>query len=264
VSLAGKIALVTGASRGIGKAIALELARAGAAVAVVARSVEASGPRGGSIHATVDEIRGLAGGRAHAIRADLALESDVLRAAREALDAFGRVDVLVNNAAYLARSTFATLAVLSPESWQRQLAVNLTAPFLLTRALAPGMRERGEGRILNITSSAARASRADVLGGKRPLVYGPSKAALNRLTELLASELRDANVMVAALDPGSVRSEIFAIAAGDLGVAPEGSHGVEVPARAVAYLASCPDPMRYSGQLLSARNLAEERGFLSA
>ena len=164
--------------------------------------------------------------------------------------------MLVNNAAYLARSTFTTLAELDAASWQRQLALNLTAPFVLARAVAPDMASRRWGRIVNVTSVAAVASGADVFSGKRPLAYGPSKAGLNRLTALLAGELGPAGITVVALDPGAVRSETYELAAGDLGVARDGSLPVSVPARAIAHLVSCPDAAPYAGRIVAAREIA--------
>ena len=263
MTLKGKVALVTGSSRGIGKAIALELARQGADLVVTARSTEPGGSRPGTIHATAEEIRA-AGRPAHAVRADLSLREDVERLAAESLEAFGRIDVLVNNAAYLGRSTFTTLWEISAESWARQLFVNLTAPFLLCRALAPVMKELGGGRIINVTSGAAQSGSSEQLGGRSPLVYGPSKAGLNRLTEVLAGDLREANISVVALDPGAVRSETYEMAAPGLGLTDDRAQPVEVPARAVGFLASCENPMCYSGKLVTAAEIAAEHGLLPA
>ena len=257
MSLAGKVGLVTGSSRGIGKAIATELARQGADIVVTARSTQPGGSRPGTIHETVDAIRAT-GRRALAVRADLSQQVDIENLVAEAMNTFGRVDILVNNAAYMGRSTFTTVWDVGVESWHRQLFVNLTAPFLLCKALAPSMRDHGGGRIINITSGAAELSSVEGYGGKWPLVYGPSKAGLNRLTSVLGRDLQAQNIVIVALDPGTVRTETYEMASPAMGLRSDRAQPVDIPAKAVVYLADCEDPMRYSGKVLRATDIVAE------
>jgi citronellol/citronellal dehydrogenase len=147
----GKIAIVTGASRGIGKAIALGYAREGAAVVVAARSETAPSERlPGSIHETVEQIEAL-GGRAIAVRCDVTDEGSVNAMVQAALVEFGRVDVLVNNAAVDFPSKVADMQL---KRWEVVFRVGLTGPFLCCRAVLPAMIERGGGSIVNISSQA--------------------------------------------------------------------------------------------------------------
>ena len=186
-TLTGKVALVTGSSSGTGAAIALELARQGAAVAVHCRS-------------RMDDAETIArriveaGGRAKAFRADLAHDSATQALAGEVVGALGPVQILVNNAGPFADAPFGTLR---PETWDAVMAANLKAPYLLTQALAPGMERAGWGRIVNIgaTSGFVRSHS----------VYGLAKAALLTLTESLALELAP-NVTVNAVVPSQIAS----------------------------------------------------------
>lgn len=211
MQLKGRVALVTGASRGIGRATAIALAQRGAAVVVAARTLEAgSGRLAGSLQETVERIEA-AGGEAFPITCDLNAVEQVPDLATSALAWRGRVDVLVNNAAFLGKATFHSLDELSLANWQRQLNVNLTAPMLLIQALAPAMRSSGGGVIVNITSAAAEMHEGEVPG----FAYGATKAALNRMTLALARDLRPNGVAVFTVDPGYVRTEVAEQAAAD-------------------------------------------------
>jgi NAD(P)-dependent dehydrogenase (short-subunit alcohol dehydrogenase family) len=202
--LDGRVALVTGASRGIGRHIAVELAGRGVAVAIAARTVRAgSGRLAGSLQETADAVRAR-GGEALAIACDLDDIERVGDLATQALGWKGHVDVLVNNAAFLGKATFHSIDELSLPNWQRQLNVNVSAPLFLAKALVPGMRDLDEGAIVNITSAAGDLQEGDVPG----IAYGATKAALNRLTLALARDLRSDGIGVLAVDPGHVRTEI--------------------------------------------------------
>ncbi len=197
MKLAGKVAIVTGSSRGIGKEIALVFAREGAGVVVTART-ETEDPRlPGTIHDTVAEIEA-AGGRALAVRADALSEEEISAVASRALEAFGRIDILVNNAAAAAHSM--PLHDLPVKRWDLVMDVNVRGYFMFIKAVAPSMIERGAGNIINISSGAGDMKR-EPSGGGLFLAYGISKAAINRMTLGLSSELEGHGIAVNALGP---------------------------------------------------------------
>jgi NAD(P)-dependent dehydrogenase (short-subunit alcohol dehydrogenase family) len=233
MQLSGRVALVTGASRGIGRATALALGGRGAAVVLAARSLDPGGRLPGSLQETARALRA-AGAEALPVRCDLADPDGIAQLAETALRWRGHVDVLVNNAAFLGTATFHQLDELSLVNWQRQLNVNVTAPLALCKALAPAMRSHGGGVIVNITSSAADMAEGDVPG----IAYGATKAALNRLTLALARDLRPAGIAVFAVDPGYVRTEVAERAAAHPGwdIDIETAHPPEVAASAIAEL----------------------------
>lgn len=195
----GKIAIVTGASRGIGKAIALGFARQGAAVVVAARSESAPNERlPGSIHDTVAEIESL-GGRGLAVRCDVTNEADVAAMVQATLEAFGRIDVLVNNAAV----DFPSPVTETPlKRWDIVMRVNATGPFLCAKAVLPAMIGQRQGSIINISSQAATERGSGTVGYSA--AYAASKAALDRFTWALAAEVGKYNIAVNALKPAGV------------------------------------------------------------
>jgi citronellol/citronellal dehydrogenase len=233
MQLAGRVALVTGASRGIGRATALALGARGAAVVLAARTLEPGGRLPGSLEETARAIRA-AGGQALEVACDLGDPGRVAELAETALRWKGSVDVLVNNAAFLGKATFHPLDELSLVNWQRQLNVNVTAPLALSKALVPAMRAHGGGVLVNVTSSAADLVEGDVPG----IAYGATKAALNRLTLALARDLRPDGITVFAVDPGYVRTEVSEQAATHPGwdIDIDTAHPPEVAARAIAEL----------------------------
>jgi NAD(P)-dependent dehydrogenase (short-subunit alcohol dehydrogenase family) len=184
----GKVALVTGASSGAGAHIARELARQGARVAVNYRRSAADAER---VVRTIRE----AGGEAAAFQADVALGADVRRLVGDVAAALGPVDVLVNNAGPFADTPFRTLA---ETDWDAIMNANLRAVYLLSQLVAPGMAQRGWGRIINLgaTSGLVRSHS----------VYGLAKAALLHLTESLAVELAP-HITVNAVVPSQIASE---------------------------------------------------------
>ncbi len=198
--LKGQVAVVTGASRGIGEAIARRYAMEGAKVVVSARTVsEGDHYLPGTITETVARINE-AGGEALAVKADLASAEDRHNLIRAAEEAFGGVDILVNNAAI---TYFIPVADFPEKRFRLMMDVQVWAPFELSQLVLPGMRERGRGWILNISSHAA-IHPEKTLGGRGGTVYGMCKAALERFTTGLAQELYDENIGVNVISPGLV------------------------------------------------------------
>jgi NAD(P)-dependent dehydrogenase (short-subunit alcohol dehydrogenase family) len=189
--LSGRVAVVTGGSSGIGRAMATALGRAGAAVVVVAR-------RPGPLAETVAELAAL-GVRAAAVAADLADRSAVRAAAEEAIGWYGEPDILVNAAAVNRRPP---LPQLTDDDWDVTLAANLTAPFLLGQRFGPVMAARGWGRIINVTSQ--QAFRAYGASG----AYGVSKAGLTALTRSQAEAWSRRGVCCNAIAPGVVHTPL--------------------------------------------------------
>jgi NAD(P)-dependent dehydrogenase (short-subunit alcohol dehydrogenase family) len=190
--LDGQVALVTGGGRGIGRAIALALSVAGAAVAVCARTSS-------QLAETVQLIE-RQGGRALALPADVADRHAVEAMIEQAERALGPIDTLVNDAAIGGPA--GPFAETDPDAWWEVQVINLRGPVYCSRAVLPGMIRRGRGRIINISSGAGFAA--------WPLVsaYAVSKAALFRLSENLAAETRDQGIAVFAIDPGLVHTDM--------------------------------------------------------
>ncbi|MDW8807620.1 SDR family oxidoreductase [Streptomyces scabiei] len=186
-SLDGRVAVVTGGSSGIGRAIASALARAGASVVIVAR-------KEAELKATVDELTA-DGCRAARVSGDLSTRAGVRAAAELAVEAFGEPDILVNSAGVNLRPP---LGELGEDVWDITMALNLDAPFLLGQRFGPGMAERGYGRIIHITSQ--QAHRAFVRSG----AYGVSKGALESLARSQAEEWSPHGVTCNTLVPGFV------------------------------------------------------------
>jgi NAD(P)-dependent dehydrogenase (short-subunit alcohol dehydrogenase family) len=195
----GKIAIVTGASRGIGKAIALGYARLGATVVVAARSETAPSERlPGSIHETVDQIEAL-GGRALAVRCDVTDEASVNAMVEATLAEFGRVDILVNNAAVDFPSKVIDMPL---KRWEVVFRVGLTGPFVCCRAVLPLMIAQGGGSIINISSHAGSERGTGTVGYSA--AYAATKAGLDRFTFALAAEVGRHNIAVNGVMPSKV------------------------------------------------------------
>ena len=239
MELDGRIALVTGASRGVGRAIALELAQRGADLVLSARTDSEPVPdMPGTLAETAAAVRDL-GRAAHVVPADLSDPGSVEAMAVGALAWRGRVDVLVSNAAFMGRAAYHSLDEMDLKNFVRQLTVNLTASFVLSKALVPAMRANGGGVIVTITSGAGTIGSYDTPG----IAYGTTKAALNRLTTLLARDLEDDDITVFGLDPGYTRTTLVERTAAQVGLDATTAHPPEVPARAVADLVEA-DPDR--------------------
>jgi len=238
VELKDKIALVTGAARGIGRAIALELARSGASVAVVDIDEQAAAAVSG-------ELASL-GVRAKAYRCDVSDLAEVEKMAGECLQDFGRVDILVNNAG-ITRDTL--LLRMKEEEWDLVLRVNLKSAFNCTKALSRNMLKQKSGRIVNISSVVG------LMGNAGQANYAASKAGLIGFTKSLAREFASRGITVNAVAPGFIQTEMTASLSDEAKARladqiPLGSLGMpEDVAAAVAFLAS--DKARYiTGQVI--------------
>ncbi len=226
-TLAGRIALVTGASQGIGRACALELAKAGATVALAARNVEKLGEVAAEIAA--------AGGTAQAFALDVSSEESIKECAKTVIAQFGAVHILVNNAG-ITRDILALR--MKKKDWDDVLMTNLTGAFLLTQAVMSSMVKGRWGRIINITSVVGETGQAGQAN------YAASKAGLIGLTKSLARELASRTVTVNAIAPGYIETAMTAVLTDDQKNAmtqhiPLGRVGTDMDiAHAVAFLAS--------------------------
>jgi citronellol/citronellal dehydrogenase len=250
VDLKDKVALVTGASRGIGAATAVALAAAGADVACAARSTAAAPKRvPGTLDDTVARIEAL-GGKAVAVPADLAVDDDVVAMVRTVVENFGRVDVLVNNAGV----TFFGDLDIDLARYDVTLAINLRAPLIATREVAPIMATNGGGAILNVSSLAA------VLPQPKILAYGIAKAGLERLSVDAAQLLQGDGTAVNCLRVDmAVASEGFV--ANTPGMDRTGWESCEAAADAIVWMLR--QPATYTGQIESLFDL-RQRGLLSS
>ena len=196
-----KVVLVTGASRGIGEAIAVRLAMEGARVVVSARTAEEGDSKlPGTLAATVARIRD-AGGEATAIKADLSSEADRERLVKEAVDAYGDIDILVNDAAV---TFFIPVETFPKKRFDLMMEVQVWAPFHLSQLVLPAMRQKKSGAIINISSGAGIHPKPPYNRRGGGTVYGMCKAALERFTTGLASEVYDDNIAVNVVSPGLV------------------------------------------------------------
>jgi 3-oxoacyl-[acyl-carrier protein] reductase len=190
--LTGKVAIVTGASRGIGHAVALELARGGAAILLAARTDKACEPVAAAIRRE--------GGSAETIASDVSRYTDAQRLAETALEHFGRIDILVNNAGVI--EPISTLETCEPDAWTQNIVVNLVGVFHCLRAILPRFRQSGGGIIINLSSGAAH----------RPLegwsAYCAAKAGVAMLTRSVALEAGDSGVRVYGFQPGVVDTDM--------------------------------------------------------
>ncbi|MEO8607409.1 MAG: glucose 1-dehydrogenase [Chloroflexota bacterium] len=189
--LSGKVAIVTGASRGIGQAIAERLAEAGAKVVLSSRKQEGLDPVAAGIKAK--------GGEAIAVAAHNGEKAALQALAKAALDSFGRIDILVNNAA--TNPHFGTLLEAEDSMWQKTIEVNLMGNVWLTQAVVPSMRQNGGGKIINV------ASVNGLRPGKMQGIYSITKAGIISLTQTLAMELGSDNIQVNAIAPGLVKTK---------------------------------------------------------
>lgn len=214
MKLEGKIAIVTGASRGIGWEIALGFADEGADLVVCARD-------GARLERLVGEIE-RRGRRALAVKADVAVVPDVERLVEQTLAGFGRVDVLCNNAGVLHRGR---VDELDPAQWDEMVAVNLRGPFLCSRAVLPYMKRQDYGRIVDMSSGSAINCTPGFSA------YSASKAALNALSRTLANEVAGFNILVNAMSPGFLKTDMN----------PEGTRSPSAAVPTAVDLASLPD-----------------------
>ncbi|MEZ5364388.1 MAG: SDR family NAD(P)-dependent oxidoreductase [Bryobacterales bacterium] len=190
-SLEGHVAVITGASKGLGRSMAEALARRGAAVALVARNLEL-------LEEVAESIRS-EGGKAEVIEADVTEEAAVAEVHRQVEEALGVCDILINNAGINNRKAIDDFSL---EEWNEILGVNLTGPFLCSRAFVPGMKKKKWGRILNMTSIMSHVSLPNRTG------YSTTKAGLIGFTKSLALELAPHGVTVNGISPGPFATEM--------------------------------------------------------
>ncbi|MFZ0664628.1 MAG: SDR family oxidoreductase, partial [Acidimicrobiales bacterium] len=266
-----RVALVTGASRGIGRAAAIALAQSGLDVAIAARSVH----RGeglddsdvgegrvlpGSLDETATEVEA-AGARALKLKADLHDHSSLGAACRNVLDAWGRIDVLVNNAVDTGPGSMLPFLDLTIAQLERKLMANVVSQAVMIKAVLPSMLEAGSGVIIDVSSHVATGDpTAPVGSGGWGIAYAASKAAFHRFAPILSVELGDRGIRIYNVDPGYVETERQKINAAALGL--EGRYPgapPSVPASVVAWLATSPEADALNGQVILAQRFAREK-----
>jgi 3-oxoacyl-[acyl-carrier protein] reductase len=256
--LEGKVALVTGSSRGIGKGIALCLAEDGCDVVVGARSDASAANPLGSIEKTASEIEAL-GRRALALKLDVTRDDEVKDAIDAALRAFGHIDIVVNNAAKMGveGGDFWGGSIETMDSYYQ---TNLRAPFMITQLVGPIMEKQGGGAIFNITSAGANSPAPPQPGwtpspGRTFVGYGITKAAMNRWVAGVAGELSMRNIAIIAIDPGLTVVERN-IANPRVSVDYSRANTPETSGRAIAFLAR--DAMAYTGRVFESSKVVAE------
>ncbi|MFN0073537.1 MAG: SDR family NAD(P)-dependent oxidoreductase [Chloroflexota bacterium] len=256
--LVGKVALITGSSRGIGKGIALCLAEDGADIVVCARSDSAAANPLGSIETTAREIETL-GRRALAVKLDVTNDDDVRGAVSTALTTFGRIDIVVNNAG-ITGMPGAEFWGGTPDELDEYYRTNLRAPFIITQIVGPIMEKHGGGAIFNISSGAAVSPSPPQPGwtpspGRVYVGYGITKAGMNRWVAGVAGDLSTRNIAIIAIDPGLTVVERN-IANPRPSVDYSQANTPETSGRAIAFLAR--DAMAYTGQVLKSSDVVAE------
>ena len=249
--LRDKIAIVTGSSRGIGKAIALALAREGAHIVVAART-EIENPRlPGTIYKTAEEVQQL-GQRALALRTDVGDEQSVEEMIQRTLKEFGKVDILVNNAATGSPTQLVDIPV---KRWDLITRINLRGTFLCTKGVLPNMMKRREGSIINLSSIVSTLISEVVTGIKTGIAYDVTKAGIDRFTFGLAEELKEYNIAANALRPHHTASEGWSLWNPD--VDKSGWQKPEMWGRYAVFLAA-QDAKTLTGKTLLAKELEKE------
>ncbi|OGO39496.1 MAG: hypothetical protein A2W35_15945 [Chloroflexi bacterium RBG_16_57_11] len=242
--LSQKVCLVTGSSRGLGRALSLEFARLGARLVINSRQSSAD-----ALADTERQIRAL-GAQVLSIVADVSLRADVERLAGEALARFGGVDVLVNNASALGPTPMPYLTDYPIDDFELVMRTNLIAPFMLSRALLGQMLARNSGSIINLSSDAG------VVGYPTWGAYGVSKAALDQLTRTWAAELEDTGVRINSVDPGDMNTAMKRLSEPDADPSQWPDPETRLPV--FVYLAS-DQSIGVSGQRFSAAEFKPER-----
>lgn len=193
LNLENKVAIITGGGRGIGKATAIALAREGVRIVVAARTMS-------EIEAVAKEIQKM-GGTALAIKTDVSKEQEVQNMVEKTIEAFGRVDILVNNAAVNIMPK--SIVDLTLDEWDWLMSINLTGVFLCSKYVLKRMIDQKSGKIVNVSSVGGRR------GGKGRAPYRPSKAAIINLTECIAAEVKEHNINVNAICPSATVTKMI-------------------------------------------------------
>lgn len=269
-----KVAFITGASRGIGRETALAFARAGYDLAISARTLEegethahaltdAEGrPLAGSLASTAAAVRAL-GREVLVLRMDLLDEASVRGAAAPVLAHYGQVDVLVNNAIHQGSDLNLPFMALGGETLQRVFQGYVMAPVVLTQCLLPAMIARGGGTVINVTSGAGESDPPVAAGkGGWGYAYGAGKAAVSRLSGVLAAEFGEQGIRAFTINPGVVTTEALRATIGDKGVLAmrKGVAPPEVPAAVMCWLATQPEADRFQRRTVQAQAFALEHG----
>lgn len=270
------IALVTGASRGIGKAISIHLARAGFDVAIGARTrhegeerehsstVAASNtrPLPGSLSSTAVLVE-REGRRALPVYLDLLDRTTLGAAVATVLERWERIDVLVNNGRYVGPGHMDRLLDTPVELLDRHLEANVMAPVILTKLVLPQMVDRAQGMVINLASSSGAMDPPRPAGeGGWGLGYGMSKGALHRLAGMLAVELGDRGILAFNLSPGFIATERIALDMAEFGFTPSSGAPPDVVGAVAAWLATAPEARERNGQWVEAQDVCRELGLL--
>lgn len=270
-----KVAFITGASRGIGKAVAVDLAASGYDVAITARTVNAGeqrehsstlaqsddSPLPGSLSETAALVRA-AGREALPVPADLLDQASLGAAAAVVLERWGRVDVLVHNGRYIGPGHMDRFMDTPIELLQRQMQANVMAPLILNKMILPSMIDQGGGSIVNITSASGYADPTEPAGrGGWGMGYGLSKGAFQRVAGFLDVELRDQGIRAYNVQPGLIATERIAQDMAKFGIANVGAPA-EVVAKVVTWLLTDPDGPSFSGLNVEAQWFCHDRKLL--
>jgi NAD(P)-dependent dehydrogenase (short-subunit alcohol dehydrogenase family) len=270
-----KVAFITGASRGIGKACALELADAGYRIAITARTVQEGeqrehsstlrgsdlSPLPGSLQGTVGLIEER-GGTAMAIPADLLDAASLGAAVATVLERWGRIDIVVHNGRYIGPGHMDQFLDTPIELIRKQLEGNFFAPLIINKLVLPSMVARGEGTIVNITSGSGYGDPTKPAGnGGWGMGYGTSKGAFHRVAGFLAVELGDKGIRCFNVQPGLIATERIGQDMAKFGITNQGAP-MEVMGRVVRWLCTEPDADQYSGRNIEAQYFCHEKGLL--
>ena len=270
-----KVAFITGASRGIGKACALELAAAGFRVAITARTVQEGeqrehsstlkdsdlSPLPGSLMGTVELIQ-KEGGTAMAVPADL-LDSPSLGAAvATVLERWGRIDVVVHNGRYIGPGHMDLFMDTPIELLRKQVEGNLFAPLIINKLVLPQMIERGDGIIVNITSGSGYGDPTEPAGkGGWGMGYGISKGAFHRVAGFISAELGDKGIRCFNVQPGLIATERIGQDMAKFGIQNNGAP-MEVMGKVVRWLCTDPEAEQFNGRNIESQFFCHERGLL--
>jgi NAD(P)-dependent dehydrogenase (short-subunit alcohol dehydrogenase family) len=272
-----RVALVTGASRGIGKTVAVHLAQAGFDVAIGARTLHEgeerehsstlkrsiTNPLPGSLDSTAALIE-QTGRQALSVYLDLLDRASLGAAVATVLERWGRVDVLVNNGRYVGPGHMDSFLDTPIDLHEKHLEANVLAPIILTKLVLPQMLERGEGYIVNVASGAGASDPPAAAGqpGGWGLGYGMSKGALHRLAGILTVELGDRGIVAYNLSPGFVATERIAIDMGTFGFDASKGAPPDVVGAVVAWLVTTPEGRALTGTWVEAQDTCRELGLL--
>ena len=274
--MADKVAFVTGASRGIGKGIALELAEAGYDLALTARTVHAgeahehsstlkrsdTTPLPGSLDETAELVRA-AGRRCMTVPADLLEHPSLVTAADTVLAEWGRIDVLVNNGRYVGPGHMDFILDTPIRILRDHFEANVLAPVVLIKAIVPHMVEGGGGTVINITSGAGYNDPPAPAGaGGWGLGYGASKGALHRIAGILALETAGQGIRAYNVQPGFIVTERMIQDRGDFGFDASSGAPPAVIGKVCVWLLESPDAEALNGQNIEAQDVCEELGLL--